>query len=110
MVTLTMIVFGIWGPRIGVVLSPGRLIWIAVLLYLFFSILMFTINIFRALKSARGKDANEAEKTLVPAMRGELPVPEGALSDVARFVVLLCLGMIAGAVILLAMKYCNIRG
>lgn len=86
-------------------LLPRHLLIGGVVGLLLVNIVLFTVNTFAALARAKGKTEKELEDLLAPALQGVPNVVGPGFLKIVRRAAMFCLGVSAGALVLLLLRH-----
>jgi hypothetical protein len=102
---LVTVALGVTLGRMGQPIDPWRLLSLGLIALVFLNTVLFMHNLFKSLASVRGKSKKELEDIMEPALRGKMTQLEVCPQRIYRWITLICLGDIAGAVALLTMRH-----
>ena len=86
-------------------LLPRHLLIVGVLGLLLVNVVLFVVNAFAALARAKGKTEKELEDLLAPALQGVPNVVGQSFLKIVRRAAMFCLGVSAGALVLLLLRH-----
>jgi len=86
-------------------LLPRHLLIGGIVGLLLLNIVLFIVNTFKALARAKGKNEAELEELLAPALQGAPNVVGPGFLTIVRWAATFCLGVSAGALVLMLLRH-----
>jgi len=108
-VVLATVIFGEIFVRMGQPLDAWRLLSFSLVALVFLNIVVFLHNLIKAMVNAHeAKDQKDFERIVEPALRGNPAQLNAGSKRIYGWTSLLCLGIFAGAIVLLILRHYKI--